>query len=171
MSIVYEEKTISIITLKRLVADMRKFNELKPEGFSVYENPDNKLEIFFLMKGNKDTPYEGGEYLCKIIHSPKYPLKAPDYIVLTPNGRFETNVKICLTNSGFHQSDWAPAAWNLVTILQAFSSIWHSTFSDDTHGIGHLNSSKDKIIKYADDSIKYNITNYNDIYTKLIDNK
>ena len=48
------------------------------------------------MKGNKHTSYEGGTYLCKIIHS--------NYIVLTLNGRFETNVKIYLTNSGFHQT-------------------------------------------------------------------
>ena len=100
-----------------------KTEEKNLENIFIYPNPDNILEIYFLIKGDKNSPFDGGEYICKLVHSAQYPIKAPDYYVYTPNGRFETNRKICLTNSGFHQNEWAPAAWNLLTLLNGFYSI------------------------------------------------
>ena len=154
--------TYSPITIKRINGEIKQYlknlSELDENSKNIYihPNPDNILEIFFLLKGNCESNFKNGEYICKLVHHPEYPLKAPDYYVLTPNGRFEINRKICLTNSGFHQSDWAPAAWNLLTLLNGFYSIWHSNSRDDKLGIAHLNLSDDKIIKLAKDSQEYN---------------
>tara|TARA_Y100000589_G_C26857383_1_gene508494 strand:- start:107 stop:613 length:507 start_codon:yes stop_codon:yes gene_type:complete len=152
----------SPITIKRINGEIKQYlknlSELDDNSKNIYihPNPDNILEIYFLLKGSKDSSFKNGEYICKLVHHPEYPLKAPDYYVLTPNGRFETDRKICLTNSGFHQSDWAPAAWNLLTLLNGFYSIWHSNSRDDKLGIAHLNISDDKIVKLAENSIKFN---------------
>jgi len=156
------------ITVKRINGDLRRFKEEDPKYFDIYPNPDNILEIYFLLYGRENTDYEGGKYIGKIIHSPEYPKKAPDYILFTPNGRFEINRKICLTNSGFHQDYWAPAAWNLVTLLEGLSSIWHSDAKEDKLGIGHITSLDKLIIKdYAEKSHDFNQAKLSEFYTKF----
>lgn len=156
------------ITIKRLNGDLKKFSKAKPEFFKIYPNPKNMLEIYFLLIGRPDTPFEGGHYLGMIKHHPEYPKKAPDYYFYTPNGRFHLNNKICLTNSGYHQSDWAPAAWNLVSLLEGLSSVFHSDIKEDKVGIGHINNTTNECKLMAQSSITFNTIHYNDIYKKLI---
>ena len=155
------QSSYSPITIKRINGEIKQFIKMKKEeknleNIFIYPNPDNILEIYFLIKGDGNSPFKGGEYICKLVHSSQYPIKAPDYYVYTPNGRFEINRKICLTNSGFHQNEWAPAAWNLLTLLNGFYSIWHSDVKEDKLGIGHLNKSKNDIINYTKESINFN---------------
>ncbi len=159
---------INKITIKRINGDFKLFEKSNPQYFDILPNKDNVLEIYFLMYGRESTPYEGGQYLGKIVHNPDYPRKAPDYYVLTPNGRFEINKKICLTNSSYHQSDWAPAAWNLVSILEGFSSVWHSEIKEDKIGISHLSNSPVESIKnLAKTSVDYNKTNLLSLYSQF----
>jgi ubiquitin-conjugating enzyme E2 J2 len=158
---------MSSITFKRINGDFKLFQKTNPKYFDIYSNPDNLLEIWFIMYGLNGTPYEGGQYIGKIIHNPEYPMKAPNFYMYTPNGRFHLNNKICLTNSSYHQESWAPAAWNLVSILEGFFSIWHSDNRDDLIGIGHLKTNNDDIKILASKSIKYNNDNLNNIYTKF----
>ena len=49
-----------------------------------------------------DEPYLGGYYIGKIELPVDYPAKAGDFYMLTPNGRFDINKKICLTNSSVY---------------------------------------------------------------------
>lgn len=158
----------SPITLKRINGEIRQFlktkeNENNLDNIMIYPNPDNILEIFFLIKGSQDSSFKNGEYICKLVHNPQYPIKAPDYYVLTPNGRFQINKKICLTNSAYHQGDWAPAAWNLLTLLNGFYSIWHSNIKEDKIGISHLNSPSTTIEKLASESIAFNSSNLSEL--------
>jgi ubiquitin-protein ligase len=156
---------INKITIKRITGDINLFQKTNPTYFDIYPNKDNILEIYFLLIGQPNTPYEGGHYICKLVHNPSYPFKAPDYYVLTPNGRFMVNKKICITNSSYHQDDWAPAAWNLISILEGFSSIWHSDIGEDKHGISHLtNTPESQIKEYTNNSIKYNKECLSQIY-------
>jgi len=156
--------TYSPITVKRINGEIRQFNKMIKEldenskYIYIHPNPDNILEIYFLIKGNKSSNFKNGEYICKLVHHTQYPLKAPDYYVLTPNGRFEVNRKICLTNSAYHQGEWAPAAWNLLTLLNGFYSIWHSEIKEDKLGIGHINTSPDTIKNLATKTINFNKT-------------
>jgi ubiquitin-conjugating enzyme E2 J2 len=165
---------VNKITIKRINGDYKLFESSKPQFFDILPNKENILEINFLMYGRPNTPYQGGQYVGKIVHNPEYPRKAPDYYVHTPNGRFEVNKKICLTNSSYHQADWAPAAWNLVSILEGFSSVWHSDIKEDKVGISHIaNAHVDQIKKYASQSISYNTSNIEPIYSnfsKVINN-
>ena len=154
----------SPITIKRINGEIKQFNKMLSEldenskNIFIHPNPDNILEIYFLIKGSDKSSFKNGEYICKLVHHPQYPLKAPDYYVLTPNGRFEINKKICLTNSAYHQGDWAPAAWNLLTLLNGFYSIWHSDVKEDKIGISHLNSKSSVIEELASKSKEYNQT-------------
>lgn len=49
---------------------------------------------------------------------PDYPNKPPAFMLLTPNGRFETGTKICLSISAHHPESWQPA-WSVRTALMA----------------------------------------------------
>jgi len=156
---------LSNITLKRINGDLKKFSDENPKYVDVFPNIDNILEINFLLYGREDSNFKGGQYIGKIIHSPEYPCKAPDYYVFTPNGRFEVGKKICLTNSSYHQINWAPAAWNLITLLEGFSSVWHSEINEDKIGISHITNCDPIIINnYASNSVEWNIKNMNSIY-------
>ena len=164
-------ETISKLAIKRINNDYLKYIEDDKSSvlfFDVYPNPENILEIYFVLIGLEGTPYDKGLYIGKIIHSPNYPIKAPDYIMLTPNGRFEINKKICLTTSGFHQDHWIAAAWNLTTLLQGFSSIWHSDINEDKIGISHISKTPiTQLKKLATESLNYNITHLSDIFSKF----
>lgn len=151
------------IATKRIAGELKQFMNKLPEYISIYPNPDNIMEIYFLMKGEKDSNYEGGEYLGKILYGPKYPFMPPNYNLLTPNGRFHLNKKICLSNSDYHNESWSPAGWNLLTILNAMYTLWHSKIASQTRGIGHLKISTAQIKKYALESKKFNLENYGDI--------
>mmetsp|Transcript_2260 Transcript_2260/g.6859 ORF Transcript_2260/g.6859 Transcript_2260/m.6859 type:complete len:105 (+) Transcript_2260:356-670(+) len=51
----------------------------------------------------------------------EYPFKPPAISMLTPNGRFETDRRLCLSMSDFHPESWCPA-WSVATILKGVLS-------------------------------------------------
>jgi len=79
---------------------------------------------------------------------------------LTPNGRFDINCKICLTNSGYHPESHTPA-WNIKTILLGMMSIMSD---DSTSGIGHLRMDELTRKQMRDNSFSYNAKNYPNIF-------
>lgn len=80
------------------------------------------FEWHFVVSGPPDTLYSGGLYHGRILFPPEYPFKPPSFIFTTPNGRFDTNVKICLSISGYHPEHWQPA-WGVRTALIAIRSM------------------------------------------------
>ena len=89
--------------------------------FSHKRRPNNILEWHFVIKGPKDTPYHGGSYHGKLIFPAEYPYKPPAIMMLTPNGRFNTNTRLCLSMSDFHPETWVPA-WSVASILNGVLS-------------------------------------------------
>lgn len=61
---------------------------------------------------------QGGIYHGRILLPAEYPFKPPAFMMLTPNGRFETGVKICLSISSHHPEHWQPS-WSVRTALTA----------------------------------------------------
>ena len=103
----------------------------------------------------------------KILHSPEYPLKSPDFMMLTPNGRFMDNKKICLSNSSYHSNEWS-AMWTVKSILIGFLSIM---LDDNENGISHIHDSKESRKNMAANSIAYNKKYHMDIikrFTRLL---
>ena len=64
---------------------------------------------YFVIFGLTDCPYEGGVYLGKIIFPLQYPLKPPGIQMITPNGRFKSKTRICMSMSDYHPESWNPA--------------------------------------------------------------
>ncbi|KAL9689832.1 hypothetical protein QQ045_010222 [Rhodiola kirilowii] len=83
-----------------------------------YVSQENIFEWQFAIRGPVDSEFEGGIYHGRIQLPPEYPLKPPLFMLLTPNGRFETQTKICLSISNYHPEHWQPS-WSVRTALVA----------------------------------------------------
>ena len=153
----------NIIQKKRLANEVKLLENQPLHYCTAYPDENNPLIWYFLIKGQKDTDYYGGEYIGKIVHSPKYPAEPPDYYMLTPSGRYNIGSKICLSNSSYHRGEWS-STWNIQSILIAFYSIW---LDDKEHGISHITDTSVNRKKMAKDSINYNNKNNATIYKKF----
>lgn len=91
------------------------------------------FEWHFTVKGPSDSDFSGGFYHGRIILPTEYPMKPPSIILLTPNGRFEINKKICLSISGHHPESWQPS-WSIRTALLAIIGFM------PTEGLGAIGS-------------------------------
>lgn len=123
----------------------------------------NLLKWYFIIYDLKDTPYNGGIYFGKIVLPDEYPLKPPDFYFITPNGRFKTLTKICTTFSSFHQDTYT-STWNIMTMMEGLISFM--TDVKDQYGIGHVESTDEEKIEYANNSLKWNRSNeeFNQIF-------
>lgn len=81
----------------------------------------NILEWHFAVLGPEDTPYKGGVYHGKLVFPSEFPFKPPSIYMITPNGRFKCNTRLCLSISDFHPDTWNPA-WSVSTILTGLLS-------------------------------------------------
>ncbi|XVE51775.1 hypothetical protein DITRI_Ditri02bG0068200 [Diplodiscus trichospermus] len=81
----------------------------------------NILEWYYVLEGSEGTPFAGGYYYGKIKFPPEYPYKPPGITMITPNGRFMTQKKICLSMSDFHPESWNPM-WSVSSILTGLLS-------------------------------------------------
>jgi ubiquitin-conjugating enzyme E2 J1 len=74
-----------------------------------------------VLRGAAGTPFQGGLYHGRIILPSQYPHKPPEFLFLSPNGRFEVGKKICLSISQHHPELWQPG-WDIRTALIAIQS-------------------------------------------------
>ncbi|XP_045196671.2 ubiquitin-conjugating enzyme E2 J1-like [Mercenaria mercenaria] len=118
--------------VKRLMKEAQELSE-PTEQYACQPLEDNLFEWHFTIRGPADSEFDGGLYHGRIILPPEYPMKPPSIIILTPNGRFEVNKKICLSISGHHPESWQPS-WSLRTALLAIIGFM------PTHGGGALGS-------------------------------
>ena len=109
------------------------------------------FEWHFTIRGPPDSEFAGGIYHGKILLPPEYPFKPPNIVFLTPSGRFETNVKVCLSFSAHHPELWQPA-WGIRLILEAIISFL-PTPADGA--IGALDWSKEERAKLAKESVNF----------------
>lgn len=103
--------------VKRLMREAAELCNPTSE-FSASPLEDNLFEWHFTVRGPEETDFQGGVYHGRILVPAEYPMKPPDIIVLTPNGRFEVGKKICLSISGHHPETWQPS-WSIRTALLA----------------------------------------------------
>jgi len=88
--------------------------------------PSNILEWHYVVRGPPDTAYTGGVYHGKLVFPAQFPFKPPSIYMLTPNGRFKVNTRLCLSISDFHPDTWNPA-WSVSTILTGLLSFMLET--------------------------------------------
>ena len=82
---------------------------------------NNLQEWHYVLQGPPDSPYEGGLYHGKLKFPDDFPFKPPSIFMLTPNGRYETGRRLCLSISDFHPETWVPT-WSVSSILNGVLS-------------------------------------------------
>lgn len=116
--------------------------------------PSNLLEWHFVLEGAKGTDFEGGCYHGKLVFPPNYPFKPPSISMFTPNGRFATNTKLCLSITDYHPESWNPM-WSVGTILTGLLSFMY----DKQPTTGSITTSTAKKQQLARESHAFNAKN------------
>eukprot|EP00903_Cladosiphon_okamuranus_P006195 g6092.t1 len=111
--------------IKRIHADVRELMKDPSDQYHAAPLESNLFEWHFTIRGPPETEFDGGVYHGRIILPPEYPFRPPDIMFMTPNGRFSTGMKICLTISSYHPEHWQPA-WGIRLILEALISFFPS---------------------------------------------
>jgi ubiquitin-conjugating enzyme E2 J2 len=116
-----------------------------------HPSPSNLLEWHFVLEGASGTPFEGGIYHGKLVFPPNYPFKPPSISIFTPNGRFATNTKLCLSITDYHPESWNPM-WSVGTILTGLLSFMY----DNQPTTGSITSSDTEKQQLARASLAFN---------------
>ncbi len=148
------------ITRKRLANELKLLEKNPEEEYDVVPDPTDTLTWYFLIIGQKGTPYHGGYYIGKMKLSPEFPAKPGDFYMLTPSGRFMVDQKICITISSYHPEGYS-ASWTLSSMVSAFQTIMND---DKDHGLSHIFHSEAERREMCRQSFKYNATNHSDIF-------
>lgn len=145
---------------------MYKNENFKFPNLILRPDESNLLRWYFIVYDLIDTPFENGVYFGKINLPNEYPLKAPDFYFITPNGRFETNTKICTTFSSFHQETYT-STWNILTMMEGMIS--YMTDNNPTPGIGSVITTNDIKKELAESSSLWNLNNeeFNKIFPDM----
>ncbi|CAH1954245.1 unnamed protein product [Acanthoscelides obtectus] len=114
--------------------------------------PTNILEWHYVVCGPENTLYEGGYYHGKLVFPREFPFKPPAIYMITPNGRFKTNKKLCLSISDFHPDTWNPA-WSVSTILTGLLSF----MIEKSPTLGSIETTDYDKHQYAYQSLEYNL--------------
>uniref|UniRef100_A0A7S4EEG4 UBC core domain-containing protein n=1 Tax=Pseudo-nitzschia australis TaxID=44445 RepID=A0A7S4EEG4_9STRA len=92
------------ICIRRLTKELKSLmkDPIKNPKITVAADDSNILEVHYVIEGLEKTPYAGGFYHGKLLFPKEYPLKPPSVIMMTKNGRFQPNRRLCLSMSDFH---------------------------------------------------------------------
>ncbi|KAK1279528.1 Ubiquitin-conjugating enzyme E2 32 [Acorus gramineus] len=104
--------------VKRILQELKEMQSNPSDDFMSLPLEDNIFEWQFAIRGPRETEFEGGIYHGRIQLPAEYPFKPPSFMLLSPNGRFETQTKICLSISNHHPEHWQPS-WSVRTALVA----------------------------------------------------
>ena len=107
----------------------------------------NILRWHFSISGPPNSVYENGVYHGLILLPKNYPAMPPRIQMLTPNGRFMTNVDICLSASNYHPETWTPK-WTILSLVNALR-LHMLTLANE---IGGMMSSDERKRWYAKES-------------------
>lgn len=122
--------------VRRIMAEVKEFSTLNNSPSSFFHAQPLESDLFewhFTVRGPPDTAFAHGVYHGRILLPAEYPLKPPEIILLTPNGRFEVGKRICLSVTAHHQETWQPS-WGIRTILTALVGFMPSK----AEGVGAL---------------------------------
>lgn len=141
---------------KRLSKEVQLYKKDDFKFPNLILKPSDNLEIwYFIVYDLKDTEYENGVYLGKVILPPKYPFKAPDFQFLTPSGRFEINKKLCTSFTGYHQELYSPS-WNIASMCAGLISFMtDSADLIESKGIGGISTNPEYKKEIANESRNY----------------
>ncbi|RDD44075.1 Ubiquitin-conjugating enzyme E2 J2 [Trichoplax sp. H2] len=142
----------------RLKKDPVPYIEATPLSSNILEwngeknGPCNSMIMHYVVIGPEGSPYEDGYYHGKLVFSRDYPFKPPSIYMITPNGRFKCNTRLCLSISDFHPDTWNPA-WSVSTILTGLLSF----MLEKTSTLGSIETADFTKRRLAWESLQYNL--------------
>lgn len=137
---------------KRLTKEYRAIQANPPPFITAKPNEENILEWHYIITGPTSTPFEGGQYHGILRFPSEYPFKPPSISVVTPNGRFACNTRLCLSMSDYHPDTWNPA-WSVSTILTGLLSF----MTGDESTTGSITTSDNVKRRLARESKNWNM--------------
>lgn len=140
--------------VKRLQKEFRALSKEPVAHIVARPLPNDILEWHYVLEGSEKTPFAGGYYHGKIKFPPEYPYKPPGISMITPNGRFLTHKKICLSMSDFHPESWNPM-WSVSSILNGLLSF----MMDNSPTTGSVNTTIADKQRMAKASLAFNCKN------------
>lgn len=127
--------------IRRLKRDLDHLEKNPNTQFMARPSSKSLLEWHFVLHQlPAETPYGAGCYHGKLTFPETYPMAPPALIMLTPNGRLETNSRLCLSMTDFHPESWNPA-WTVESLLVGVVSFLVD--DKDTVGFGSIAESKE----------------------------
>ncbi|KZT11482.1 UBC-like protein [Laetiporus sulphureus 93-53] len=102
--------------VKRIMQEARELANDPCTDYSAVPLEDDIFEWHCTLRGPSGTEFEGGLYHFRILLPAEYPFRPPSVMMLTPNGRFELNTKICISFTSYHEELWQPA-WGVRTAI------------------------------------------------------
>lgn len=138
---------------KRLTKEYKSMVETPTPFITAHPSETNILEWHYLITGPPNTPYENGQYHGTLTFTHDYPFKPPAIRMITPNGRFQTNTRLCLSMSDYHPDLWNPA-WSVSTILNGLLSFMTGTEPTT----GSITTTDQTKRKFAAESLHWNAT-------------
>uniref|UniRef100_A0A6A7G9F7 Ubiquitin-conjugating enzyme E2 J2 n=1 Tax=Hirondellea gigas TaxID=1518452 RepID=A0A6A7G9F7_9CRUS len=144
----------SYACMQRLQRELTRLKKDPLPNIEATPLESNILEWHYIIIGPADSPYSGGIYHGKLQFPQDYPFKPPSIFMITPNGRFKTNTRLCLSMSDFHPELWNPL-WSVSSILSGLLSFMLD--SDVTYG--SLSSTRRTKRIHARKSLEFNIGN------------
>lgn len=147
---------------KRLFKEYHRLMKNPVPSIEAHPLEHNVLEWHFVLRCVQQ-PYSGGEYHGMLEFPAEYPMKPPRISVLTPSGRFEANVRLCLSMSDYHPETWNPS-WSVETVLLGLQSFMY----EESNAIGSIERPLVERIALAKASAAYNTKNaiYRELFGK-----
>ncbi|KAL9714854.1 hypothetical protein Ac2012v2_001514 [Leucoagaricus gongylophorus] len=102
--------------VKRIMLEARELANDPSTDYSAAPLEEDIFEWHCTLRGSPGTEFEGGLYHFRILLPAEYPFRPPSIMMLTPNGRFELNTKICISFTNYHEELWQPA-WGVRTAI------------------------------------------------------
>lgn len=123
----------SAMATKRLRKEYLALQRNPVEHITAVPLESNILEWHYVIQGTGGTAYAGGFYHGYLKFPPEYPMKPPSVLMCTPNGRFKTNQRLCLSMSDFHPETWNPM-WSVSSILTGLYSFMVRAIEREIYG-------------------------------------
>ncbi|KAF1766813.1 hypothetical protein GCK72_006771 [Caenorhabditis remanei] len=142
----------SATAVRRLQKDYAKLMQDPVDGIRALPNEDNILEWHYCLRGSPDTPFHGGFYWGKVIFKENFPWSPPALTMITPNGRFATNTRLCLSISDYHPESWNPG-WTVSAILIGL----HSFMNENQPAAGSIAGTPQEQKNLAAASKEFNV--------------
>ncbi|GER28354.1 ubiquitin-conjugating enzyme family protein [Striga asiatica] len=140
--------------VKRLQKEYRALCKEPVSNVVARPLPNDILDWHYVLEGSQGTAFAGGYYYGKIKFPPEYPFKPPGISMTTPNGRFMTQKKICLSMSDFHPESWNPM-WGVSSILTGLLSF----MLDNSPTTGSVSTTDEEKRMLAKASLAFNCKN------------